>query len=92
MRCLLNLVVLMLAGIATAAVAVDYSARTYPLPDTGHLKLSVPTSWQDEICQPAGRLPPTITFTPEVGVSFEILLTPMLSIREGMVLPESQRD
>ncbi len=77
-------------AIANVVAAKDSTMRSYQLPDKGYIQLVVPTSWRDELRQPPDRLPPTIVFTPNSGTSFQILLTPMFSIRQGMVLPDPQ--
>ena len=63
--------------------------RSYPLPDHGHIDLSVPASWQDKVRQPRHRFPPTIVFTPENGFSFRILVTPLWE--DGKALPDREQ-
>ncbi len=67
--------------------AEETSTRNYQLPDHGLIQLQVPQSWREELRQPPGRLPPTIVFSPKAGTSFQILLTPMFSVRQGMAMP-----
>ena len=65
---------------AASFVAAEVTtARNYQLPGHGTIQLQVPKSWQDELRQPPGGLPPTIVFSPKTGASFQILLTPMFS-------------
>jgi hypothetical protein len=55
--------------------------RSFPVPLHGNLVLSVPESWDHEIEQPPGELPPTIELTPRQGDAFKVLITPFWSRR-----------
>lgn len=76
-----------LLATVSAAAAQGTVARKYRLPDHGYIELQVPRSWRDDVRQPPGRLPPTIVFTPPAGSSFQILLTPMFSVRDDVSMP-----
>lgn len=69
------------------AAAEEITARSYQLPDNGLIRLQVPQSWRDELRQPSGGFPPTIVFSPRAGTSFQILLTPVFSVRQDMIMP-----
>lgn len=81
------ILILSLLFFAPFAVAEETTTRTYRLPDHGSIQLQVPRSWKEELRQPPRGLPPTIVFTPTTGASFQILLTPIFSVHEGMTLP-----
>ena len=74
MRSLSAVLVLLLC--LGAANAKDAAVRTYALPNHGTLELKAPAGWQDMI-ERTGEQPPTITFTPTSGASFQVLVTPM---------------
>ena len=65
----------------------ENEVRNYSLAGHGILRLSVPKSWQEQVKQPPNNLPPTIIFTPGSDTSFQILLTPLFSVRENMNMP-----
>ena len=72
------------------AAAGGLEARSYPLPGHGSIQLQVPASWQGEIRQPPGELPPTIRFTMEDRSLFMLLLTPMFKVNDEMILPSPE--
>ena len=72
---------------ASLASAEETATRRYPLVGHGAIHLEVPQSWRDEVRQPPEHFPPTIVFSPQSGPPFQILLTPMYSVRESMVMP-----
>jgi len=55
--------------------------RSFALPQHGKLIFSVPTTWKHSVRQPPGDLPPTITFFPDKGDEFNVLITPLWSPR-----------
>ena len=69
------------------ALAEKSATRSYPLPDHGNIQFSVPTSWKEEVQQSSARIPSTIVFTPKIGSSFQILLTPMFLASNGIAIP-----
>jgi len=71
---------------ASFVAAEETTTRNYKIPDHGSIQLQVPQSWKEELLQPTRGLPPTTVFSPKTGTSFQILLTPMFSVREGMAL------
>ncbi len=74
---------------ASFVAAEETTTRNYLLPGHGSIQLQVPKSWREELRQPPGNLPPTIVFSPISGATFKVLLTPLFSIREGIVMPEA---
>lgn len=52
---------------------------SFPLPDHGILKLSVPKKWKHFVKQPPQSLPPTIILMPNSGDEFKVLITPLWS-------------
>lgn len=54
--------------------------RSFPVPQHGNLVLGVPESWDHEITQPPGELPPTIELTPRQGDEFRFMITPFWSM------------
>jgi hypothetical protein len=56
----------------------ERTTRSYSLPGHGSLEVKVPSSWRDDIRQPRGTLPPTITLRP-TGNRLELLITPLWS-------------
>ena len=66
------------AEAATPAPPADDSRpRSFPLPQHGHLILSVPQSWDHEVRQAPENLPPTIVLTPRDGDDFKVMITPL---------------
>lgn len=78
-------------GVSTQTPADTLGIRSFPLPQHGNLVLSVPESWDHEIKQPPGDLPPTIVLTPLQGDDFKVLMTPMWSFKNepGFVSPQT---
>lgn len=74
---------------AGSASAEEFTTRSYKLPGHGIIQLQVPQSWRDEVQQPSDGHPPTITFRPKAGSSFQIQLTPLYSMRHGITMPLS---
>jgi hypothetical protein len=71
---------LLLWGLSVAsAVAQDSgtSERRIALPDHGYFVIQVPRGWVEHVRQPPGRLPPTVSLTPESGKPFQVLATPI---------------
>jgi hypothetical protein len=83
------LLALCLLAAFTSATAQETVTRKYPLANHGYLQLQVPRSWQEELRKPSGNYPPTIVFTPKAGNSFQILITPVFAMSEGMTMPSS---
>ena len=69
-------VVLVLLSCIGAANAKDAAVRSYALPNHGTLELKTPAGWQDRV-ERTDDQPPTITFTPASGASFQVLVTPL---------------
>ncbi len=67
--------------------SVSAAVRQFQLPNLGHLELSLPKSWKDQLRQPPQELPPTITLSPSTGNAFQVLITPFWSIRPDVVVP-----
>lgn len=57
-----------------AAGAQETVARSYPLPEHGTIEFKIPSSWQDQIQQLKGTVPPTITWSQKSGAAFRILV------------------
>lgn len=55
----------------------EISPRTFPLPNHGAVRLPVPRSWNANVRQPPGDMPPEIVLSPQQGQSFVIVLTPV---------------
>jgi hypothetical protein len=75
----------------TSPFAEETDSRSYSLPDHGSLQLQVPPLWVDQLRQPAGQLPPTITFSQKSGNSFRILMTPLWAANKESVLPDGDK-
>lgn len=86
MRHALLVAVLALLAVDTAG-AEDATARTYPLPKQGSFELKVPVSWKDTLRQPPNDLPPTLTFSPNSGAAFQVLITPIWKVNQDMQMP-----
>lgn len=76
--------ILIIMGLPLASIATEQNAssnqhRTFALPQHGALILGVPDSWKQNVRQPLGDLPPTITLSPEKGDEFKVLITPLWS-------------
>jgi hypothetical protein len=63
------------------------TAGSYPLPEHGVFRMTVPQGWRDELRQPPKALPPTIVFRPASGPPFEVLVTPIWRARADAPLP-----
>ncbi len=59
------------------ASAYVVTAKTFTLPEHGEMTLQVPANWAVNVQQPKDALPPTITFAPQSGAAFEMLITPV---------------
>jgi hypothetical protein len=79
---------LLLFVFASTALADETNLRSYPLPDHGSIQFQVPSSWEDRLAQPPGRLPPTIEFSQKVGSAFSMLVTPMWPAKGNIKLPD----
>jgi len=66
------------------------AVRSFPLAGVGHLELLIPTEWRDDVQQPSRSLPPDITLTPSKGNSFQFVVTPLWSIRPGVLVPDRE--
>ncbi len=64
--------------------------RIFPLLEHGMLSLSVPVSWRADVSQPPGISPPTITFLPEEGDEFKVLITPFWHAEQDPTFNEPQ--
>jgi len=64
--------------------------KRYRLPEHGYLQMSVPATWDDDVRQPPGALPPTITLRPRQGKQFAVLVTPIWRARADV--PPQTRD
>ena len=67
---------LALLAAQSAAFAQDARPRSYDLPNLDAIELTVPSTWQDSVDQPADGGPPTIEFKPPVDPAFEVYVTP----------------
>jgi hypothetical protein len=72
----------------TMAIAGETNTRTYSLADHGSLHLQIPITWADQVRQPPGQLPPTVTFSQKTGDSFKMLITPLWAANKEIVLPD----
>jgi len=78
---------LVLIGGASAA---ETATKSYALPERGRFQMNVPVGWAEQLRRPAPASPPTITFRPARGRSFEILVTPIW--RVGTDVPASTKE
>jgi hypothetical protein len=74
----------LVAGLTLTSFAVEQSVastqrRSFTLPQHGTLILGVPNTWKQIVLQPSGDLHPTITFSPDKGDEFKVLITPLWS-------------
>ena len=67
------------ASFAGEQSASGNQSRSFPLPQHDKLILGVPTTWKQTVRQPPGDLPPTLTFSPDKGDEFKVLITPLWS-------------
>ena len=85
-----RLLITFLVGVLTTTFAFADEAkvaRSFPLPQMGRLELTIPSEWKDQVRQPPQGLPPTITLTPAVGNSCQVLITPLWAVGPGVVVP-----
>jgi hypothetical protein len=79
-----------LALVMGALASVAWAApQVFELPDHGGLSLAVPDGWASD-SQTPGRWPQTITFTPQTGVQFKILVT-VAQQHDGSLRPDVER-
>lgn len=76
---------------AQEATVVKNLERRFLLPDHGAVAMTVPPTWIDRVRQPPDRLPPTIVFAPEMGNTFQIMVTPLWPGKKDAPVP-SDRD
>lgn len=79
-----------------ASFAVEQSVngeqrRSFVLPQHGTLILNVPNTWKQIIRQPQGDIPPTITFSPDKGDEFKVLITPVWSPKKDIAFNKSEK-
>lgn len=79
--------VILLLLLATHAQSEPASFRSYSLTPHGVLTVAVPSSWNDQMRQPAANMPPTILFTPEHGYDFNVQVTPIWPTKPDAVVP-----
>ena len=61
--------------------------RRYALSDRGFLALAVPAGWKQEVRQRDTTIPPTIIYGPDSGSAFQVLVTPIWPMKEGVPQP-----
>jgi len=79
---------LSLALAAGSAFGQGAKPRGFPLPGHGSLELRVPGTWDAHVQQPAGEVPPTITFNPKTEMPFEVSVTPFWQAPSAPPLPQ----
>ena len=67
---------LALLAAQSTVLAQESLPRSYDLPNLDVFELAVPSTWQDNVDQPADGGPPTIEFKPLVDPAFEVYVTP----------------
>ncbi len=87
---ILGLVALLLCPLAASFAADASATKKYALPQKGSFEMQVPSVWNDELSQPQGAVPPTITFRPRDGNGFGVLVTPIWRARAD--LPVATKD
>ncbi len=65
--------------------------RSFALPQHGKLTLNVPSAWIQSVRQPSGDMPPTITFSPDKGDEFNVLITPLWSPRNDSTFNKPEK-
>jgi hypothetical protein len=80
-----------LTSFAAAQSENEVQQRSFAIPQHGNLILIVPTTWKHSVRQPPGDLPPTITFTPDKGDVFEVLITPIWSPRNDATFNKPEK-
>jgi len=78
-----------LSLIVGTALSAAPHVESFQLPGHGEVRLSVPERWVSRFTQPPGEVPPTITFAPKDGESFEVLITPVWRSGEDGTVYES---
>ena len=76
-----------IAVVLVVANAAALGPQHFSLAGHGQLQMVVPASWQSEERARSDPLPPTITFKPESGAPFLVLLTPVWPIGDMKTLP-----
>lgn len=90
------LVVVVLLGLNFAAYGGESSksgnqVRSFSLPKHGSLLLELPVSWKQSIVQPQGDLPPIISFSPDNGDDFQVLINPLWSMTKDTAFNKSDK-
>ena len=80
-------IILALFFVSISAIGDEIETRSFPLPNHGSIELKVPKSWQSKISQPPNDLPPTIVFSSQDPLAFQVLLTTLWAARPSIALP-----
>jgi hypothetical protein len=75
--------------VAPGPASAKSTTRRFNLPEHGVLEMSVPASWKEQVDQPKGGYPPTITLTSKSGDRMQMIITPLWSMtqKEGFNNP-----
>ena len=82
--------ILLAAWALLLAVPVMAAEKSFPLHEQGSFVIDVPEAWNVQ-AQGTERMPPTLNFTPKMGESFHILVTPVWAMGRALPDPESIR-
>lgn len=69
--------ILIMILFVTTGVLAEFNQKSYELPNHGVLSIEVPNTWNDQVNNTPGGLPPTIRFSQQSGEKFEIYFTPI---------------
>ena len=68
--------------VAPGTASAKNTIRRFNLPGHGALEMTVPASWKEQVDQPTGGYPPTITLTSKAGDRMQMMITPLWSMSQ----------
>ncbi len=68
--------------VAPGTACAKNTTRKFILPEHGVLEMSLPSSWKEEVDQPKGGYPPTITLTSKSGERVQMIISPLWSMSQ----------
>ncbi len=68
--------------VAPGPASAKNITRRFNLPEHGVLEMSVPASWKEDVNQPKGGYPPTITLASKSGDRVQMIISPLWSMTQ----------
>jgi len=77
--------------LAPGPASAKNTTRRFNLPEHGVLEMSVPSTWKEQVDQPKGGYPPTITLTSKAKDRVQVIITPLWSMTQKPGFNEPSR-